>query len=176
MMAYVVRITAQDDVDRIVAQWAIERPDLQTEAMAVFGRIYRIARNVGDRQESVYAEYGISRGEFDLLATLRRAGEPYQLTPTALCDTMMLTSGGMTGRIDRLEQRGLVRRSQHPSDRRALVITLTEHGKAVVEEAVGAGLSAQREVLERLPARSRAQLATLLRDLLAASAADAKSQ
>ncbi len=84
MMADVVRITAQDDVDRIVAQWAIERPDLQTEAMAVFGRIYRIARNVGDRQESVYAEYGINRGEFDLLATLRRAGEPYQLTPTAL--------------------------------------------------------------------------------------------
>ena len=175
MMAHVVRITAQDDVDRIVAQWAIERPDLQTEAMAVFGRIYRIGRNVGDLQEVVYAQFGINRGEFDLLATLRRSGDPYQLTPTALCDTMMLTSGGMTGRIDRLEQRGLVRRSQHPSDRRALVVTLTGQGKAVVEEAVGAGLSAQREVLERLPARSRAQLATLLRDLLAASAADADS-
>src|SRR5262245_62827356 len=106
--------------------------------MAVFGRIYRIARNVGDRQETVYAAFGINRGEFDVLATLRRSGEPYQLTPTELCDTMMLTSGGMTGRIDRLERRGLVRRSQHPSDRRALVVTLTAEGKAIAEEAVGA--------------------------------------
>jgi DNA-binding MarR family transcriptional regulator len=171
-MGDVVRITAQDDVDRIVAQWAIERPDLETEAMAVFGRIYRIARAVGDRQEAVYAEFGINRGEFDVLATLRRSGEPYQLTPTELCDTMMLTSGGMTGRIDRLERRGLVRRSQHPSDRRALVVTLTAEGRAIVEEAVSAGLAAQREVLERLPAKSRAQLAILLRDLLAASVAD----
>ena len=174
-MGFVVRITAQDDVDRIVAQWAIERPELQTEAMAVFGRIYRIARNVGDRQETVYAQFGINRGEFDVLATLRRSGEPYQLTPTALCDTMMLTSGGMTGRIDRLERRGLVRRSQHPSDRRALVVTLTEKGRAVVEEAVCAGLAAQRQVLERLPARSRAHLANLLRDLLAASVDDVES-
>ena len=169
MIGNVVRITAQDDVDRIVAQWAIERPDLQTEAMAVFGRIYRIARNVGDRQEQVYAQFGINRGEFDVLATLRRAGEPYQLTPTALCDSMMLTSGGMTGRIDRLERGGLVRRSQHPSDRRALVVTLTARGRAVVEQAVDAGLAAQREVLDRLPVRTRQQLATILRDLLAAS-------
>jgi DNA-binding MarR family transcriptional regulator len=165
----VVRITAQDDVDRIVAQWAVERPELETGAMAVFGRIYRIARNVGDRQELVYGRYGINRGEFDLLATLRRSGQPYRLTPTALCESMMLTSGGMTGRIDRLERRGLVKRSQHPSDRRALVITLTDDGYALVEEAVGAGLAAQREVLDRLPARSRTQLANLLRDLLAAS-------
>ncbi len=161
--------TDQDDVDRIVAQWAVERPDLQTEAMAVFGRIYRIARNVGDRQELVYGRLGVNRGEFDVLATLRRAGAPHQLTPTELCESMMLTSGGMTGRIDRLEGRGLVRRSQHPTDRRALVITLTAAGKAVVDEAVGVGLAVQREVLEQLPARSRQQLATVLRDLLAAS-------
>src|SRR5262245_39110731 len=108
-MAYVVRIT--DDVDRIVAQWAVERPELQTEAMAVFGRIYRIARNVGDRQEVVYARHGINRGEFDVLATLRRAGHPYALSPTALCESMMLTSGGMTGRLDRLQRRGLIERA-----------------------------------------------------------------
>jgi DNA-binding MarR family transcriptional regulator len=83
---------------------------------------------------------------------------------------MMLTSGGMTGRIDRLEQRGLVRRLPHPSDRRALVVTLTPAGHSLVEEAVVAGLQAQRKVLERLPAASRDQLASLLRDLLAAAA------
>src|SRR4030095_755422 len=119
MMAHVVRITAQDDVDRIVAQWAQERPDLGTEAMAVFGRIYRIARNVGDRQEHVYAQFGINRGEVDVLPTLRRSGEPYQLSPKALCAYMMLTSGGMTGRLDRLQRAGLVSRTPDPEDRRA---------------------------------------------------------
>lgn len=169
MMAAVTRITGADDVDRIVGQWAVERPDLQTDAMAVFGRVYRIARIVGARQEEAYGRFGINRGEFDVLATLRRSGEPYELTPTELCATMMLTSGGMTGRIDRLERRGLVRRAAHPSDRRALVVTLTPAGRRLVDEAVGAGLDAQREVLDRLPARKRTQLAGLLRELLAAS-------
>lgn len=159
-----------DDVDRIVEQWARERPDLQTEAMAVFGRLQRIARLVGDRQEAVYAGHGISRGEFDVLATLRRAGAPHRLSPTALAGSMMLTTGGMTGRLDRLERRGLVRRSADPADRRALLVTLTDDGRALVDEAVGAGLAAQREVLDRLPAAHRRQLADLLRELLHAAA------
>lgn len=163
------RDSLDDDVDRIVAQWAEERPDLQTQAMAVFGRIYRLARIVGDRQEPAYARFGINRGEFDVLATLRRSGTPYQLSPTALCAHMMLTSGGMTGRLDRLQRAGLITRSPDPDDRRALLVTLTDRGLEVVEEAVEAGLQVQRDVLERLPARSRAQLETLLRDLLAAA-------
>jgi DNA-binding MarR family transcriptional regulator len=160
---------APDDVDRIVDQWARERPELATEAMAVFGRVYRLARLVGDRQEVVYARLGINRGEFDVLATLRRTGAPYQLSPKALSASLMLTTGGMTGRLDRLERRGLVARSPDPSDRRGLVISLTEEGRAVVDEAVGAGLAVQREVLERLPARDRTRLGSLLRDLLAAA-------
>jgi DNA-binding MarR family transcriptional regulator len=162
----------EDDVDRIVAQWARERPELATEAMAVFGRIYRIARLVGDGQEAVYGAFGINRGEFDVLATLRRSGAPYQLSPKALATSMMLTSGGMTGRLDRLERAGLVARSPDPADRRGLVITLTDAGRALVDDAVAAGLEAQRTVLDRLPARSRTQLNTLLRDLLAAAAAE----
>lgn len=162
----------EDDVDRIVAQWGRERPELRTDAMAVFGRIYRLARVVGDRQEVVYGRFGIGRGEFDVLATLRRAGEPFQLSPKALCASLMLTSGGMTGRLDRLQRAGLVTRSPDPADRRGLVITLTGHGRELIDEAVVAGLDAQREVLERLPERARAQLAGLLRDLLAAAAAD----
>jgi DNA-binding MarR family transcriptional regulator len=158
-----------DDVDRIVGQWAQERPELQTDAMAVFGRIYRLARIVGDQQERVYSVLGINRGEFDVLATLRRAGEPFQLSPKALSASLMLTTGGMTGRLDRLERAGLVTRSPDPADRRGLVITLTLHGREIIDEAVVAGLDAQREVLERLPETSRRRLSALLRDLLAAA-------
>ncbi|GGM09651.1 MarR family winged helix-turn-helix transcriptional regulator [Dactylosporangium sucinum] len=160
----------EDDVDRILAQWARERPDLQTEAMGVFGRIYRLARLVGDRQERVYGELGINRGEFDVLATLRRAGAPFQLSPKALSASLMLTTGGMTGRLDRLERAGLVTRAPDPADRRGLVVTLTPRGRELIDEAVGIGLAAQREVLERLPAADRERLSSLLRDLLAAVA------
>ncbi|MEU7869451.1 MarR family transcriptional regulator [Dactylosporangium sp. NPDC049140] len=158
-----------DDVDRIVAQWAQERPELRTDAMAAFGRIYRLAKVLGDRQEKVYAALGINRGEFDVLATLRRAGEPFQLPPKALSASLMLTTGGMTGRLDRLERAGLVTRSPDPGDRRGLVITLTPRGREVVDEAVVAGLDAQREVFERLPEANRKRLSALLRDLLAAA-------
>jgi DNA-binding MarR family transcriptional regulator len=158
-----------DDVDRIVAQWARERPELETEAMAVFGRIYRVAKVVGDRQEKVYGELGLNRGEFDVLATLRRSGEPFQLSPKQLSATLMLTTGGMTGRLDRLEKAGRVVRSPDPDDRRGLVITLTGTGRELVDRAVTAGLDAQREVLERLPEAGRHRLAALLKDLLAAT-------
>ncbi|MET7397619.1 MarR family transcriptional regulator [Dactylosporangium sp. NPDC005572] len=157
----------EDDVDRILGQWARERPDLQTEAMGVFGRIYRLARVVGDRQEKVYGELGINRGEFDVLATLRRSGAPFQLSPKALSASLMLTTGGMTGRLDRLERAGWVTRSPDPADRRGLVITLTDRGRELIDEAVGVGLAAQREVLERLPEADRRSLADLLRALLA---------
>ncbi len=93
-----------DAVDLITAQWNRERPDLDTEPMAVFGRIYRLARAMGDRIEQVYGQFGIGRGEFDVLATLRRSGEPFSLSPTALADSLMLTTGGMTGRLDKLQK------------------------------------------------------------------------
>ncbi|MET7426080.1 MarR family transcriptional regulator [Dactylosporangium sp. NPDC005555] len=158
-----------DDVDRIVEQWARERPDLETAAMAAFGRVYRLARIVGERQERVYGALGINRGEFDVLATLRRAGAPFQLSPKSLTASLMLTSGGMTGRLDRLERAGLVARSPDPADRRGLVITLTDAGRTLIDEAVTIGLAAQREIFERLPEPDRGRLAALLRDLLAAA-------
>ncbi|WP_433218689.1 MarR family winged helix-turn-helix transcriptional regulator [Dactylosporangium sp. CS-047395] len=158
-----------DDVDRIVEQWGRERPELQTDAMAVFGRIYRLSRIMGDRQEKVYGALGINRGEFDVLATLRRAGEPFQLSPKALTASSMLTTGGMTGRLDRLEKAGLVTRAPDPADRRGLVITLTRRGRDLVDQAVVAGLDAQREVLDHLPEARRRQLSALLRELLAAA-------
>jgi DNA-binding MarR family transcriptional regulator len=139
-----------DAVDAIIEQWAAVRPDLDTRAMEVFGRIYRLSRAMGDRTEKAYARFGISRGEFDVLATLRRAGEPYTLSPRQLSATLMLTTGGMTGRLDKLERAGLLRRSPDPHDRRGLQVTLTDEGLALIEEAVGAGVATQTEALSAL--------------------------
>ncbi|MFE6334496.1 MarR family winged helix-turn-helix transcriptional regulator [Streptomyces sp. NPDC057806] len=156
----------KDAVDAIIGQWAAVRPDLDTAAMEVFGRISRLARTMGDRMEKAYARFGISRGEFDVLATLRRSGEPYTLSPRQLSATLMLTTGGMTGRLDKLERAGLLRRSPDPHDRRGLQVTLTEEGLSLVDRAVGAGLALQTEALSTLDAEQAGQLADLLRELL----------
>ncbi|MEU2713557.1 MarR family transcriptional regulator [Streptomyces sp. NPDC007205] len=157
----------KDSVDTIVDQWAAVRPDLDSRAMEVFGRIYRLSRTMGDRMEKAYQPYGITRGEFDVLATLRRAGEPYTLSPRQLSGTLMLTTGGMTGRLDKLEKAGLLRRSPDPHDRRGLKVTLTDKGLDVIDRAVGAGLAVQTEALSRLDDEQVGQLADLLRELLA---------
>lgn len=156
-----------DPVDAIIDQWAAVRPDLDTKAMEVFGRIFRLSRTMGDRMERTYAPYGISRGEFDVLATLRRAGEPHTLSPRQLSATLMLTTGGMTGRLDKLERAGLLRRSPDPHDRRGLQVTLTEKGLHLIDEAVGAGLATQSEALSALDDEQADRLADLLRELLA---------
>lgn len=165
-------MTAQrrDPVDAIIDQWAHVRPELDTTAMEVFGRIGRLARAVGDRMEKAYARFGISRGEFDVLATLRRSGEPYTLSPRQLSATLMLTTGGMTGRLDKLERAGLLRRSPDPHDRRGLQVTLTEEGLTLVDQAVTAGLAVQTEALSALNDEQAGQLADLLRDLLVGAA------
>jgi len=156
----------KDPVDAIVEQWAAVRPDLDTAAMEVFGRIFRLSRAMGDRMEKAYVPYGISRGEFDVLATLRRAGEPYTLSPRELSATLMLTTGGMTGRLDKLERAGLLRRSPDPHDRRGLQVTLTEKGLTLIDEAVGSGLTTQTAALSGLTPEQSTQLADLLRKLL----------
>ncbi|MEF9903917.1 MarR family winged helix-turn-helix transcriptional regulator [Streptomyces sp. P9-A2] len=159
----------KDPVDAIVEQWARKRPDLDTVAMEVFGRITRLSRAMGDQLEKAYAKYGISRGEFDVLATLRRSGEPYALSPRQLSATLMLTTGGMTGRLDKLERAGLLRRSPDPHDRRGLRVTLTDQGLRLADEAVGAGLALQTDALSSLDEERVEQLADLLRDLLLAT-------
>ncbi|MER5914166.1 MarR family transcriptional regulator [Streptomyces sp. NPDC001982] len=160
----------KDPVDAIIEQWAEERPDLDTAAMEVFGRIFRLSRAMGDRMEKAYARFGISRGEFDVLATLRRAGEPYALSPRSLSATLMLTTGGMTGRLDKLERAGLLRRSPDPHDRRGLQVTLTPEGLRLIDEAVGAGLAEETDALSALNGEQADQLADLLRELLAGTA------
>ena len=159
-------MTEPDGVDKIIEQWAQERPDLETTAMAVFGRIFRLARVGGDEVEKVYARYGIGRPEFDVLATLRRSGPPYQLSPGALAGSMMLSSGGTTARLDRLERAGLVERSPSPTDRRSVLVRLTDAGREIVDGAVAAGLAEQRRLLSHLPEPRVRELADLLREAL----------
>lgn len=158
---------AQDAVDVIIDQWAVVRPDLETAPMAVFGRIYRIARAMGDEMERTYARFGISRGEFDVVATLRRSGAPYTLSPRQLSATLMLTTGGMTGRLDKLEKAGLLCRKPDPHDRRGLRVTITDRGLALIDEAVTAGLEVQRAALNGLDEKEVETLTGLLRRLLA---------
>ncbi|MEV6953233.1 MarR family transcriptional regulator [Streptomyces sp. NPDC051183] len=157
----------QDAVDAITAQWHAVRPDLDTAPMAVFGRIYRIAKAMGDAMERTYSGFGISRGEFDVVATLRRSGAPYTLSPRQLSATLMLTTGGMTGRLDKLEKAGLLCRKPDPHDRRGLQVTITDRGLALIDEAVSAGLEVQRASLAGLSEAEVEVFTGLLRKLLA---------
>lgn len=159
----------KDGVDAIIDQWRTERPDLDDLLpMEVFGRVYRVAGAMGDRMERAYNRLGVGRGEFDVLATLRRSGDPYTLAPKQLSDTLMLTTGGMTGRLDKLEKAGLVVRTPDPGDRRSLRVQLTGAGRDLIDEAVVAGLRVQHEALSRLDPEDARRLGDLLRDLLAA--------
>jgi DNA-binding MarR family transcriptional regulator len=157
----------QDGVDRIIEQWQTERPDLDTAAMAVFGRIFRLSRIAGDAVERAYSHSGIGRPEFDVLATLRRAGAPFQLSPGALAASMMLSTGGTTARLDRLETAGLIVRIPSRTDRRSVLVQLTAKGREAVDQAVGAGLAEQRRLLAHMSADRQRQLGELLREALA---------
>jgi DNA-binding MarR family transcriptional regulator len=159
---------ARDSVDRITAQWRRERPDLDPSPMGIIGRISRIATLAERELDRVFADHGLGGGDFDVLATLRRSGAPYRLTPGALSRSTMVTSGGMTKRLDRLESTGLIRREPDPRDRRGRLIALTDKGRTLVDRAVEAHLRNEERLLAALPRPKREPLARLLRDLLLA--------
>lgn len=154
-----------DAVDRILEQWARERPELDASVMAVLGRITRLARELDAPLQRVFARFGLGEGEFDVLATLRRSGSPYRLNPSALVESMMVTSGAVTKRIDRLELAGLVAREPDPGDRRGVHIKLTAKGLRLVDQAVDEHLANEERLLASLSRREREQLARLLRRL-----------
>lgn len=164
---------SDDGVDRILEQWANERPDLDSEAMAILGRINRTAGAAGGAMARTFARHGLTGADFDVIATLRRTGDPYELSPGELSDTLMLTSGGMTGRLKRLEGSGLVARSEDPVDGRARKVTLTPKGLRLVDSVLDAAVATQTRLLSALPQRRRQQLNDLLRELLAAVSQEA---
>ncbi len=155
-----------DPVDRILGQWQRERPDLDVSPMGIVGRITRLAKHLERSIQEKFAEFGLTLGEFDVLATLRRSGQPYQLSPTELFNALMVTSGTMTHRLDRLEKAELIDRLPDPSDRRGTIITLTEKGFNLIEEAVTAHIANEHRILSALETSEREELIFLLRKLL----------
>ena len=157
----------RDGVDLILEQWQRERPDLDASPIGVIGRISRLARELEQRLEPVYADQGLEPGWYDVLATLRRTGPPYRLRPTEFSSALMLTSSGTTKRLDRLERAGLIARTPDPDDRRGTLITLTAAGRELVDAASEAHLANEHRLLGPLSEGERERLAALLRKLLA---------
>lgn len=155
-----------DHIDRIIAQWRHERPDLDTAPMAVFGRLFRTERLSDMILSEALAPHGLQPGWFDLLAALRRAGAPYELNPTDLTRATMLSSGGTTKRLDRLAEAGLVERRPDPNDRRGTIVRLTRRGKTVIDRAVDAHLQNEERLLRSFTPAELRNLDDMLRKLL----------
>ena len=155
-----------DRVDGIVEQWRIERPDLEVATIGLFGRMARLDFHVRRALESSLAAYGLNLSGFDVLATLRRAGSPYALSPCEIMDSTMISSGAVTNRIDQLEKSGLVARETNPRDRRGAVVSLTPSGLAKVEAALQAYVRTQARLVAVLEEGELRAFDGLLRKLL----------
>lgn len=162
----VMESPGQDEVDRIVAAWQVERPDLDTSPMLVLSRVTRLARRLDLERRSAFSHHHLEPWEFDVLSSLRRAGAPYSQTPGALMNELLVSSGTMTNRIDRLERAGLVARSPAPGDRRAVLVTLTPSGKERVDSALISLLECEKGILSPLDEDGAHALGDLLRPLL----------
>ncbi len=157
----------RDEVDTLVEAWARERADLDLAPVEVFSRIGRLARHLDLARKVAFTAHGIESWEFDVLAALRRAGEPYELSPGRLLRETLVTSGTMTNRVDRLVTRSLVERLPDPHDRRGVLVRLTPDGKTAVDGAFEALLGAEGALMADLSTHQRTELAHLLRALLA---------
>ena len=139
-----------NDVDLIIAQWAKQRPELNTRPMALIGRLMRVSHVLATEMGKTFAKHNLNGPSFDVLATLLRSSPPHALSPNGLLATMMITSGTMTNRIDRLEQAGLVKRIQNQNDKRSVLIALTEQGKTLIEKTVTAHVETQEKLVSPL--------------------------
>lgn len=155
-----------DHVDRILAQWRRERPDLDVDPMGLIGRTKRLALFLTREMENTWADYGLNDASFDVLATLRRSGPPFRLSPGALMASTMVTSGTMTNRVDQLEKAGLVERIRNPDDGRSVLIALTDKGFGVIDVAVTAHVRTQAELVAGLSEDERCRLNALLKKFL----------
>ena len=157
----------RDEVDRLVEAWQRERSDLDLRPMEVLSRVSRLSHHLDRARRQAFAEHGLESWEFDVLAALRRAGSPYELSPGRLLRETLVTSGTMTNRVDRLAIRGLVERLPDPSDRRGVLVRLTATGRKTVDGALDGLLKRERELLAGLKASDHKLLAGLLRGLVA---------
>lgn len=155
-----------DRVDRIIEQWAAERPELDTAPMALMGRMARVYTHLRLGIQEALAQHGLNAAKFDVLATLRRSGAPYQLSPGALMATTMVSSGTMTNRIDQLVKDGLAKRVENPEDARSVLIALTADGRRIIDAAVTAHVETQHRLLADVAPADRADMDVLLRRFL----------
>ncbi len=155
-----------DAIDRVVEQWFKEKPDLDTQPMAIMGRLMRIAKYMETRVAELHKQYDLKMGEFDVLATLRRAGAPYRLTPSALINSMMLTSGAMTNRLDKLEKKGLISREHSKEDRRSVTVELTSDGLQLIDNLILEHVEVQRDFIRGLSDEEKVQVNKALKTLL----------
>jgi DNA-binding MarR family transcriptional regulator len=156
---------AHDEVDRIVGAWVRERPDLDFAPLQVLSRVGRLARHLDRARRSAFTASGLESWEFDVLSALRRAGSPYQLSPKALLQQTLVSSGTMTNRIDRLVARALVERHTDPHDGRGILVTMMDDGRQRVDTAISTLLVSENELLDGLSAGDQERLAALLRKL-----------
>jgi len=156
----------RDYIDRWLDEWSWANYDLALRPMAVSKRITRIARRLEKVAADALGPLGLDVGEFDVLAALLRAGPPHEVTPTVLNQSLMMSAGGLTKRLGRLEEREMITRRLSPDDRRSLLVTLTDVGKSLAEQAVTAHTKVTAEVIDRIGVDSREQLSDLLRELL----------
>ncbi|MBB3456772.1 DNA-binding MarR family transcriptional regulator [Rhizobium sp. BK313] len=156
-----------DRIDKILAQWNRERPDLNVGPMGLIGRIRNLAHHLGREMDRTFAQFGLNGATFDVLATLRRSGAPYALSPSDLMAAMMVASGTMTNRIDQLEKADLVTRSANPEDGRSFLVSLTEKGFALIDAAVAAHVETQARLVSGLSEEEKATLNALLGKYLA---------
>jgi DNA-binding MarR family transcriptional regulator len=156
----------EDEVDRLIEAWRRERPDLDVAPMEVLSRVSRLARHLDRARSQAFDTHGLESWEFDVLAALRRAGSPYQLSPGKLLKETLVTSGTMTNRVDRLAARGLVERLPDPSDRRGVLVQLTTAGRDAVDAAMADLLTHERALLGSLSERDQQKIARVLRELV----------
>jgi DNA-binding MarR family transcriptional regulator len=156
-----------DRIDQIQREWARERPDLDVSPQGVIGRLHRLAGHLTEQLCVVYRRYGLAEGEFDVLAALRRAGEPFERAPGELAAFTMVTTGAMTKRIDRLERDGLVTRRPSATDGRGRVVALTTAGRELIDQAFTEHMRNERRLLDELEPAEVAQLEVLLTTWLA---------
>lgn len=154
-----------DEVDGIVAAWRNERPDLDVAPMEILSRLTRLAKKLDRARKATFHDQGLEVWAFDVLSALRRAGHPYRLSPSRLISEMMVTSGTMTNRIDRLANAGWVRRLPDPHDRRGVLVELTEAGRDKVDSSLADLLDHEARFLSGLTPAQKKRLTTLLRDL-----------
>ena len=151
-----------DHVSRIVQEWQRERPDLDVAPQGIIGRLHRVAALLDNELEPVFEHHGLAEGEFDVLATLRRAGAPFERAPAQLAAHTMVTTGATTKRIDRLIEAGLVTRRMSDADRRGRVIALTPAGVTLIDRAFEEHLANEHRLLDGLSPIERTQLETVL--------------